>query len=559
MPRRIAICALLLFGCKTAEGGTKVAAPAVAGAKPAEATHGHVAPSRAAAPPLFDDLGSWHHAVRTASPEAQKYFDQGLRLMFAFNHEEGIKAFQQAAVIDPRCSMCLWGWAVALGPNINLPTDAEREKTAWDLVARARAVSPQGSEKDYVEAVAKRYANPPGADRKALDQAYADAMRGLSRKHPDDLDAAVLFAESMMDLRPWDLWTKDGRMQPGTDEILMTLESVLAREPRHPGANHFYIHATEASPHPEKALAAAGRLPSLMPGAGHIVHMPAHTYVRTGRYEAAAAANRRAIAVDKKYLAQSPAQGIYAMMYVTHNYQFLWAAASLEGRSAEAIQAARDVAARLPAEMVRGMEKDLPGIDYMLAPPLFALVRFGRWQEALAEPRPPADFRYLVAVWHFARGMALAALGRGGEARQEHSQLVTFSETLPKDAMLGPLNSAQVVFAVAAPLLAGEIELRSGRAAHAIPLLRQAVKAEDALNYDEPPPWPQPARLSLGEALLEAGKPAEAAQVFREDLQRYPENGWALFGLVQAGDAQAKERFVRAWSHADVKLERPRF
>ena len=480
--------------------------------------------------------------------------------MYAFNHEEAIKAFQQAAAIDPRCSMCLWGWAVALGPNINLPTDPEREKTAWDLVAKARALNPEDSEKEYVEAVAKRYANPPGADRKGLDQAYADAMRELSRKHPDDLDAAVLFAESMMDLRPWDLWTKDGRKQPGTDEILTTLESVLAREPRHPGANHFYIHATEASPHPEKALAAADRLPSLMPGAGHIVHMPAHTFIRTGRYEAAAEANRRAIAVDKKYLAQSHAQGIYAMMYVAHNYQFLWAAASLEGRSAEAIQAARNLISLLPADMVRGMEKDMPGIDYTLAPPLFALVRFGRWQEVLAEPQPPADFRYLVAVWHFARGMALAALGRAGEARREHSQLVAFIETLPKDAMLGPLNSAQAVFAVAEPLLAGEIELRSGGgAAQAIPLLQRAVKAEDALNYDEPPPWPQPARLSLGEALLESGKPAEAAQVFREDLQRYPENGWALFGLARAGDAQAKGRFARAWSHADLRLTAARF
>ncbi|HEX9577608.1 MAG TPA: tetratricopeptide repeat protein, partial [Myxococcales bacterium] len=315
----------------------------------------------AAPPPVFEDLGSWHHAVR-ASPQAQTWFDQGLRFMYAFNHEEAIKAFERAAEIDPQCAMCLWGAALALGPNINLPTDAEREKKAWDLVVRARALDPQGAEKDYVEAVARRYTNPPGPDRKAVDKAYADAMRELWRKYPDDVDGATLFAESMMDLRPWQLWTRDGKAEPGTEEILAALEKVLAVQPDHPGANHFYIHATEASPHPEKALAAAARLPGLMPGAGHIVHMPAHAYIRTGRYEDAAEANRRAIGVDKKYLMVTNAQGFYPMMYVAHNYQFLWGAAAIEGRSAEAIEAARDMAARFPDEMVRGMEKDMPGI-----------------------------------------------------------------------------------------------------------------------------------------------------------------------------------------------------
>jgi tetratricopeptide (TPR) repeat protein len=546
MRASVLLCAVLLTACKTA-------APA-ATAEP----HQH-ATQAAAAPPVFDDLGTWHHAVQ-ASPQAQIYFDQGLRLMYAFNHEEAIKAFQRGAELDPKCAMCLWGAALSLGPNINLPTDPEREKMAWDLVAKARAANPQGAEKDYIEAVAKRYTNPPGPDRKAVDKAYADAMRELSRKYPDDADAATLFAEAMMDLRPWMLWTRGGKPEPGTEEILAALEKVLAAHPDHPGANHFYIHATEASPHPEKALGAADRLPGLMPGAGHIVHMPAHTYIRTGRYEDAAEANRRAIAVDKAYLARTNAQGFYAMMYVAHNYQFLWGAAALEGRSAESIQAARDMAARFPDEMIRGMEKDMPGVDYFVAPPLFALVRFGKWDEVLAQPAPAKDFAYLTAVWHFARGMALAAKGDAAGARKEHQRLAEFTRALPPDAMVGPLNSARSVFGVAVPLLEGEILLRSGNAAGAVPLLIAAVEAEDELNYDEPPPWPQPSRLSLGQALLQQGKSREAAEVFREDLKRYPDNGWALFGLAQALETpEAKKQFEQAWSRADVQLAASRF
>ena len=520
----------------------------------------------AAPPPLYADLGDLHHEIRTSVPAAQRYFDQGLRLMFAFNHDEAIKAFQQAAALDPQCAMCLWGSALALGPNINLPTDPDREKQAWDLVARARALRPEGAEKDYIDAVAKRYANPPGADRKALDVAYADAMRSVSRAHPADVDAAVLFAEAMMDLRPWDLWTHDGKPQPGTQEILATLERALAAAPGHPGANHFYIHATEGSPHPEKALAAAARLPGLMPGAGHIVHMPAHTYLRTGRYEDAAEANRRAIEADRKYLSASNAQGIYAMMYVVHNFQFLWAAASFEGRSAEALQAARDVVQHLPEDMVRQMEPQMAGIDFLLTPPLFALARFGRWQEILATKMPPADFQYETAVWHYARGLAFSAIGKRDEALREHAALQAFVKALPADAMIGPLNSAKAIFTVADRLLAGELEARTGDRTRAVGLLRGAVEAEDALGYDEPPPWGQPARLSLGAVLLEAGKARDAEAVFREDLRRTPDNGWALLGLSQALEKQkskeaagVRARYERAFSRADVRLTSARY
>jgi tetratricopeptide (TPR) repeat protein len=292
--------------------------------------------------------------------------------------------------------------------------------------------------------------------------------------------------------------------------------------------------------------------------------MPAHTYIRTGRYEDAAEANRRAIAVDKAYLARTNAQGnystVYSMMYISHNYQFLWAAASMEGRSAEAIQAARDMAAHFPEEMGHAMERAMPGVDYFISPPLFALVRFGRWSEVLAAPRPPKDFTFLTAVWHYARGTALAATGKTAEARAEHQQLAEFASALPADILIGPTNSARSIFAVAVPLLEGEILLRSGDAAGAVPFLKTAVKAEDELNYDEPPPWPQSSRLSLGEALVQLGKSRQAAEVFREDLKRYPDNGWALFGLSQAvKTATAKRQFERAWRKADVQLSSSRF
>jgi tetratricopeptide (TPR) repeat protein len=531
-------------------------------AKPEQPSHVH---GQASLVPLFDDLGTWSHPVR-AGALAQRYFDQGLRLMYGFNHEEAIRSFERAAALDPRCAMCLWGIAVSLGPNINLPTDPDREKLAWDTVQKAQALAREPVEKDYLAAVAKRYANPPGPDRAAKDRAYADAMRALSRNHPDDDDAAVLFAESLMDLRPWNLWSKDGEPRPGTEEILATLERVLARRPEHPGANHFYIHATEASPHPEKALAAAGRLPSLSPGAGHLVHMPAHTYIRTGRYEEAAEANRRAIAVDKTYLARTNAQGFYAMMYVAHNFHFLWAAAAQEGRSAESIQAAREMAAHFPPEMVRGMEAQMAGVDYFLAPPYFALVRFGRWQDILREPEPPADFKYLTGVWRFARAMAFAATGDADRSRREHQQLEAFVAALPPDAILGPLNTARSVFAVADKALLGERAARAGRTDEAVKLLREAVVAEDALGYDEPPPWPLPPRHALGAVLLAAGRAREAEAVYLEDLRRNPENGWALYGLAQSlGKLGSKEadgaqkRFERAWAHADVRLTSSRF
>jgi len=515
-------------------------------------------------PPLFTDLGTYHHPV-TCSPPAQQYFDQGLRLVYGFNHDEAVRAFNEAARLDPSCAMAMWGVALALGPNINLPLDTERGAAAHAAMQRAVALAPKASaaEQDYIAALAKRYSDDPGADRQQLDRAYADAMRQVVQRHPDDLDAATLYAESLMDLRPWDLWSSDGQPRPETPEIVATLEGVLQRDPNHPGANHYYIHAIEASPHPEKGLPSAQRLATLVPGAGHLVHMPSHIYIRTGRYAEAAAANRQAIAVDERYLAAVQPDGVYPMMYYPHNIHFLWAAASMDGRSAEAIQAARDVASKAPPEMVRQM----PMVEYFMPTPYFALVRFGHWQEILAEPPPPDDLHYNAAMWHYARGVAYAATGQFADAERERAALIAESQALPADRIIGDNQSAASLARLASLLLAGEIAARQGQCETALPKLEEAVSIQDGLPYMEPPPWYYPARQALGAVLLQCGRPDAAAVVFREDLKRNPENGWSLYGLAQAlraqGDpaaaAAADARFRTAWRDADVELTAARF
>ncbi|HJZ87342.1 MAG TPA: hypothetical protein VKN99_19345 [Polyangia bacterium] len=515
---------------------------------------------------LFEGLGQHHHAVSTQVPEAQRYFDQGLTLLFAFNHDEAIRSFNQAGQLDPRCAMAFWGVALANGPHINNPTlDPDHAKAAWAALQKARQLASGASplERDYIEALAKRYAADPGAERAPLDQAYANAMRALARAHPDDTDAATLFAEAMMDLRPWDLWTQDGKPQPGTDEVLGALEAVLARDPEHPGANHFYIHAVEASPHPEKALAAADRLGAgLVPAAGHLVHMPAHIYIRVGRYEDASEANRRAIAADRAYVAKAGRQGFYTM-YKAHNFQFLWASAMMEGRSAESIQAGRDMVAQVPPPMIEAMA-DM--VDGSMAAPILTLARFGRWDQVLAEPAPNPKLRVTSALWHYTRGLARAARGQIEEATREQRELSKLARGLDDKAMAG-MSPGKTVVGIASDVLAAELALRRGHAAEAIRLLEGAVKAEDTLHYDEPPDWYQPVRQILGAVLLKAGRAREAEAVYRADLGRNPENGWSLFGLMQALRARRAEaeaaavgqRFEKAWAHADVKLTESRF
>ena len=538
---------------------TSAAAATKTEPQPVAPAHEHAAATGQAAK-LYDNLGDHHRAVSTTNAEAQRYFDQGLRLTYAFNHEEAGRSFEAAAARDPSCAACWWGAALVLGPNYNQPAGADRAKKAVALLAKAKA-APNASpvERALVAALAKRYVDPPPAadDQKgqaALDEAYANAMRDVAKQFPDDDDVQVLFAESMMDLRPWRLWEPDGKPAPGTDEILATLEKVLARSPQHPGANHYYIHAVEASPHPEKALAAADRIAKLMPGAGHIVHMPSHVYERVGRYNDAAEANRQAIAADKKYTGTIGDPGYYAM-YVAHNFQFLWAAALMAGRGDESLQAARDMVKLVPAEMW----KQMPEVSFAVAAPTLSLVRFGRWNEVLAEAAPPAELPMPSILHHYARGRAFAALGKLGDADAEVAAMQKIVATLPKTAVAGFTPGADYA-AVAIDLVRGEVACRRGKIAEGLAHLKKAVATHDTFPYAEPPDWYYPPRQTLGAWLLRAKKPADAARVFEEDLKKNPDNGWALTGLREALRAQKKPtaaveaRLAKAWRDADVKV-----
>lgn len=524
-----------------------------------------VPPATSPAVPLFKSLGTLHHTITTSSPLAQRYFDQGLRLIYAFNHDEANRSFQEAARLDPHCAMAYWGIAHTLGPNYNLPTDPEREHTAYEAIQKALSLATHASEPEraYVEAQAQRYSLAPDADRKALDNAYADAMREVARRYPNDPDAATLFAEALMDLRPWDLWTLDGQPQPGTLEILSTLETVLKKDPNHPGANHYYIHAIEASHNPERAIPSAERLAKAMPGAGHIVHMPSHIYMRVGRYKDAVQSNAQAVKIDEDYLKKQSVQGVYPMMYYPHNIHFLWAALSMEGRSTEALQAARKVVTKVPAEMVH----EMPPVEFASPTVLFALARFAKWQEILQEPAPPADLQYTTGIWHYVRGLAFVATGRLDEAESEHASVTAIAAAMPPERKLGDNTPAVGLLNIAEKTLAGEIAAKRGQADDAVRLLEEAVRIQDGLPYTEPPPWYYPVRQSLGAVLMTAGKASEAEAVYREDLKRNPENGWSLYGLAQSLRAQKKtqeaaavaKRFQKAWTRADVKLTASRF
>ncbi len=514
--------------------------------------------------PLYDNLGNLHHPITTASPKAQQYFNQGLRLVYAFNHEEAIHSFEEATRHDPDAAMPYWGVALALGPNINAPMDKEQERRAYDALQQALTLREHVSPKEraYIEALATRYSPDPSAKRETLDHAYAEAMQGVWKRYPDDGDAGTLFAEALMDLQPWDFWTPDGQPKGRTEEIVATLARVLAMNPDHPGACHYYIHAVEASPRPERALSCAERLPALVPGAGHLVHMPAHIYLRLGRYREAAERNVHAAAVDQEYLKHRHLTGIYPTGYYPHNLHFLWAALTMEGRSREAIQAARDLHRVVSWDEARkepGMEEFTPTL-------LFALARFGKWNDVLTVPPPPAELAYTAAIWRYARGLAYAATGRFDDADAERTRLAEMAKSMPEDRTLGGSQVATLT-RIAEEVLAGEIAARRGDHDRAVSHLKAAVKLEDTLRYYEPPLWHYPVRHSLGAVLLEAGRPAEAEQIYRQDLVQHPENGWALFGLAQslkeqhkADEAAAAERrFKKAWARADVTLTSSRF
>jgi len=519
--------------------------------------------STAGAAILFDNLGTYHRRVTTTDPKAQKYFDQGLRLIWAFNLDEAQRSFEEAAKIDPSCAMARWGIAMSLAPNINVPAMADRARAGYAAAQKAAELAKGCTpvERALIEAVSKRFAETPPENPEgqgALDRAYADAMRDVAAGFPDDADARALYAESLMTLRPWNLWKADGTPQPGTEEIVTVLEGVLASHPEHPGANHYYIHAVEASPNPEKALEAAERLPGLVPGAAHIVHMPSHIYMRLGRYEEACEANRRAIEVDKAYLAAVGGPPGFYLMYAAHNFQFLSAAAAMQGRSAEAVQSARDLLALLPPEMFA----EMPEMDGVLAQPVLMLARFGRWNEVMAEPPIPASFRFPAALQHYARGLAMASLGDMELARGELDRVVAAINATPPDEKRY-LNSARTLLTIARHVLQGRIAVLETRWAIAEQNMRTAIALEDGLGYDEPPNWYAPVRQAFAAGLMAAGDHARAIEVYKEDLKRNPGNGWSLYGLSRALRVQEKDdearpyeaEFKDAWRNADVKLK----
>jgi tetratricopeptide (TPR) repeat protein len=508
--------------------------------------------------PIFESLGKHHRAVATSSAEAQRYFDQALTWTFAFNHDEAIRSYEAAVAKDPACAMAWWGIAYNHGPHINnTVVPPERAKAAWDALQKALAAKSDGVERALIEALAKRYADQEPADRKPLDEAYAAAMREVYAKHGDDADVATLYAESLMDLQPWDLWTKDGKPKGRTEEIMAVLEKVLAKHPDHPGATHLYIHTMENSPFPERANAAADVLRALVPASGHLVHMPAHIDVQTGRWAKAAEANEKAIAADRAYRAISPRQGFYAV-YMAHNNQFLSWVAMMQGRSEKAIKEARAMVVGVPLEF---LEKDPAAVDGYLPIAYEALIRFGRWDEMLKEPAPPAKLPILTAFWHLCRGLSFAAKGEIEDAQAEQARLRDLTAKIGPDVKMA-INPARNVLAIADRVLAGEIALARGDLEAAATELREAVKLEDALTYMEPPDWLLPTRHTLGAVLVKAKKFEEAEKVYREDLAAWPENGWSLWGLTECLRALGKEeesaavqqRFAAVWWQADTKL-----
>lgn len=511
--------------------------------------------------PLLEGMGDHHFDVSLKDTLASKYFDQAIMLTYGFNHKEAERSFRQVAALEPKHPMAWWGVALVQGPNLNLVMLPDAVPLAWEALQKAQQLKSNGTqrEQDYIDALAKRYAENPPEDRTELDQAYADAMAELAAKYPDDLDAQVLYAEAMMDLHPWDFWTKAGEAQPWTPKILETLESVIERNPDHPMANHLYIHATEASQNPGKALPSAKRLAKAVPGAGHLVHMPAHTYIRVGMYHEGSQANERAIESDNEYVAQCHQQGIYPLGYIPHNHHFLWATATLEGRKERSLEAAQSTYEHVDTLMMR--EPGMGLLQHYWTIPMYSNVRFGQWDDILDYPKPAEDLIYPKGIWHYSRGMAFVAKNQPDSAAAELKKLKTIAanESL-KEVII--MNHAYDLIQIATRVLEGEIAASKKEYDQAIVLLQEASDYEDKLLYNEPPDWFFPVRHNLGAVLLDAGRSVEAEQVYRADLKEFPQNGWALFGLHQSLLAQGREdearevktQFDEAWKYADIQL-----
>ena len=519
---------------------------------------------------LLKGLGDYTMPVTSSHPDVQRWFDQALMLTYGFNHDAAERSFLKAAELDPQCAMCWWGASLVLGPHVNAAMDPANNAAAYERLQVARSLADQVTEREraFIEALAARYQSDTPEDRTALDEAYAKAMADVARAYPDDMDASTLYAEALMNLQPWDFWHEDGSPKGNTPEILSVLEGVMAQAPEHAGALHLYIHAVEASDEPERGVAAADRLRDLIPGSGHLVHMPSHIYARVGRWRDAADVNRDAIKADDTYLAICrPPMGVYPLGYVPHNHHFLWFATTMIGDSATALAAAEATAERTSdPDLMRA-----PGLSVMqdfALTPLFARVRFGRWDEVVATPQPAADLPYMNAMWHYAQAIAALRGERMDAAVSHHESLRTLAADPALAQMLVfdryPLSLA---VEVAERVVAAEVAAASGNRAAGISILREAAALEDAIPYDEPPGWHQPVRQILGAMLLADEQAVEAEAVYRAELQRNPENGWSLFGLMQALEAQGRDadaaeveaRFEQAWADADIELSASAF
>ena len=543
---------LALVGC----GG---AADVQSEAEPAQSL------AQRAGAPLFEGMGDYHMPITTADPDAQRYFDQGMVLAFGFNHAESIRSFRAAQTLDPTCAMCFWGEALATGPNINVtsngkaimsPAERTDARAAIDqALALTDGVTPK--ERDWIQALDQRYDGQADTPRDPLDRAWADALAEMAARYPDDTTVASVYAEALMNTMPWDYWGPNGEAKPDTQAVIASLEAVMEADPGHPLALHLYIHALEASSNAAKAEAAADRLANLVPGSGHLVHMPSHIYFRVGRYQDSALANIRAAEVDEAYIAQCNAQGFYPALYYPHNIHFLWASATMQGQSALSLDSARRVVANVRVEQV----EQFPTIQFFRTVPMLSLVRFAKWEEILAEPEPYEPFAFARAIWHYGRGVAHAALGDAAAALIELAEIEAL-EPQVDEIFMGNVYPARDLLEIAKSLLRGEMAYRASDAANAVLAFEEAVTLQDALPYTEPPFWYYPTRQSLGAALLASDRVAEAQAVFEADLEQYPMNGWSMFGLAEAlrrqgdeaGAEQITARFETVWQFADVEL-----
>lgn len=526
-------------------------------------------PAEAVAPiaPILSGLGDHHFQVTTQSTESQQFFDQGLRLTYAFNHSEALRAFKEAVRLDPGNAMAYWGWALVLGPNLNLPMMPETAPQAYRAIQQAVVLGEKVSkrERSYIQALAERYANSAVSDREPLDTAYALAMGKLVAEYPDDLDAATLYAASLMNLSPWDYWNLDGSPKGHTKEILATLQSVVDRNPRHAGALHYYIHTVEAR-HPRRGEQHADMLGGLMPGAGHLVHMPSHIYMRVGRFADSYEANRLAVEADEGYITQCRAQGIYPLNYYPHNIHFMAWSAMVQGRSTEALAAARKIVDKVPAELAA--DKNVWALyETFLSQPVFVMVRFGMWEAMLAEVKPDLASQFMTGIWHYGRALAYVHTGALAQARQELRPLTAAREAMGELEHYIGFGTAGNLLLIAEEIVRGELAFAEGYTLEGLAHLERAVRLEDGLLYNEPPDWYFPVRQFLGAMLLDAGRPKEAEVVYAADLRKNPENGYSLFGLQRALQEQGEleeakavaERFGQAWAEAEHTLTSSRF